>query len=390
MVLAAREEVELTPDRASMTVRLVPGSEIAEIAPLWRTLEQSLDRPGLACGWTWTETWLAHYGDLVPHHFAVAEQGGAVRGLALVTQGVRQKRGPVPVKTVHIGTAGEPAEDGICVEYNRLLVAPPDRAAFAHGLFAAVRSSGLKWEEFLLDGFVPEDTTPFLQEDASFFVRREPCPTADLAEIRASGGDVTAALGKSTRASIRRSIRGFGAFTTEWSQSPDHASAIFDELIALHQRRWAEAGKPGVFASRRFAAFHRALIPRLLALEAAFLFRVRGDLGTIGCLYGFVEDGRVLFYQSGFGQFADGKLSPGLVTHALCMQACLERGLREYDFLMGDMRYKRELSTTERELVWAVASRPGLKGRLLTLARQRKYGARGPGSGTSGGDEPAS
>jgi CelD/BcsL family acetyltransferase involved in cellulose biosynthesis len=333
-----------------------------------------LGRPGIACGWTWTKTWLEHFGDLVPHWFAIAEDGGMVRGLALVTQGVRQKVGPVPVKTVHLGTAGEPIEDGICVEYNRLLVDASDRPAFARGIFAAVRSSGLKWEEFLLDGFVPEDAAPFLEEDASFFVRREPCPTSDLQAIRAAGGDVIASLGKSTRASVRRGLRGFGNAVTEWADTPDQAKDILDELIELHQRRWQEAGKPGAFAGERFRAFHRALIPRLLAEDAAYLFRVTSDLGTIGCLYGFIENGRVLFYQSGFGRFADGKLSPGLVAHALCMQACLDKGLNEYDFLMGDMRYKRELSNIERELVWAVASRPGIKGRLLTLARRRKYG----------------
>ena len=39
------------------------------------------------------------------------------------------------------------------------------------------------------------------------------------------------------------------------------------------------------------------------------------------------------------------------------MQACLERGLDEYDFLAGESRYKRELSNTERTLIWAVAGR---------------------------------
>lgn len=365
--------VTRTPSLGEISVRLLPSSAVSRVASMWRTLEDALPNPGLACGWTWTQTWLAHFGDLVPHRFAVAERDGEVRGLALVTQGVRQKRGPVPVKTVHIGTAGEPAEDSVCVESNSLLVAPDDRAAFARGLFAAVNADGPKWEEFLLDGFVPDDAAPFLDQDASFFVRREPCPTADLAAIRQNGGDVIAALGKSTRASIRRSIRGFGDVTTEWSETPDQAAAILDDLIDLHQRRWTESGKSGVFASHRFTGFHRELIPHLMSEGKAFLFRARGDEGTIGCLYGFIEDGRVLFYQSGFGQFADSKLSPGLVTHALCMQQCLDRGLREYDFLMGDMRYKRELSTTERELIWAVASRRGLKGRLLTIARQRKY-----------------
>lgn len=373
MVLAVRNDSHMAQCTGTLSVRLASGPSVAATAPVWQELERSLGSPGLTCGWTWTRTWLDHYGDLVPHQFAVAEEDGVVVGLALVTQGVRQKRGPVPIKTVHIGTAGEPATDGICVESNRLLVAPEHRAAFAQGIFAAVKSNGPKWEEFMLDGFVPEDAAPFLTADASFFVRREPCPTADLAAIRANGGDVIAALGKSTRASIRRGIRGFGTVETEWSRSPEHAAEILDELIDLHQRRWTEAGKPGVFASDRFSSFHRALIPRLLAEDAAFLFRAKGGQGTIGCLYGFIEDGRVLFYQSGFGQFADGKLSPGLVTHALCMQECLNRGLREYDFLMGDMRYKRELSTTERELVWAVASRGGIKGRLLTMARQRRH-----------------
>ena len=202
----------------------------------------------------------------------------------------------------------------------------------------------------MLDGFVPEERHRSWLKIASFFVRREPCPTSDLAAIRAAGGDFIASLGKSTRASVRRGIRGFGNVRTEWAELPPRLESILDELIELHQRRWLEAGKPGAFAGDRFSAFHRALIPRLLAEDAAYLFRVTSDLGTVGCLYGFIENGRVLFYQSGFGQFADSKLSPGLVTHALCMQDCLDRGLNEYDFLMGDMRYKRELSNTEREL----------------------------------------
>lgn len=374
MVLAVRAVADPSTALSPLTVRLVPGSEIPSIAVLWQALERSLGRPGVVCGWTWTRTWLDHFGDLVPHWFAVAEEDGMVRGLALVTQGVRQKVGPVPVKTIHLGTAGEPIEDGICVEYNRLLVGAAHRPGFARGIFAAVRTSGLKWEEFLLDGFVPEDAAPFLEEDASFFVRREPCPTSDLRAIRASGGDVIASLGKSTRASVRRGIRGFGTVVTDWGDTPEQAENILDELIELHQRRWEEAGKPGAFAGERFRAFHRALIPRLLSENAAYLFRVMSDLGTVGCLYGFIENGRVLFYQSGFGQFADTKLSPGLVAHALCMQAYLDKGLNEYDFLMGEMRYKRELSNTERELVWAVASRPGIKGRLLTMARRRRYG----------------
>jgi len=80
----------------------------------------------------------------------------------------------------------------------------------------------------------------------------------------------------------------------------------------------------------------------------------------------------LLFYQSGFAAFDDNKLKPGLVTHALCMQACRERGLTEYNFLAGESRYKQELATMEQELVWAVARQRRLKFFLVDRLRRAR------------------
>jgi CelD/BcsL family acetyltransferase involved in cellulose biosynthesis len=77
----------------------------------------------------------------------------------------------------------------------------------------------------------------------------------------------------------------------------------------------------------------------------------------------------VLFYQSGLAQFGDNRLRAGLVTHLHCMRACLERGFDEYDFLVGEARYKEELATGSRELVWASLRRPRLRLALLDAAR---------------------
>jgi CelD/BcsL family acetyltransferase involved in cellulose biosynthesis len=57
------------------------------------------------------------------------------------------------------------------------------------------------------------------------------------------------------------------------------------------------------------------------------------------------------------------------------MQACLEHGLIEYDFLAGDSRYKRDLSNSSRELVWATAERPAWRWRMMdALAHLRDRG----------------
>jgi CelD/BcsL family acetyltransferase involved in cellulose biosynthesis len=73
----------------------------------------------------------------------------------------------------------------------------------------------------------------------------------------------------------------------------------------------------------------------------------------------------VLFYQSGLARFEDRTITPGFVAFCLCMQACYERGFSEYDFLAGDSRYKRDLATGARQLVWATATRPAVRWRAM-------------------------
>ena len=96
----------------------------------WRQLENRIGDRGLSCSADWTEVWLSVYGDLVPHRFLMAIDGqdGRLVGICLVTEGIEQKDGPLPIRTLHIGTAGEPDADSVCVEYNRLLVEPQREA----------------------------------------------------------------------------------------------------------------------------------------------------------------------------------------------------------------------------------------------------------------------
>jgi CelD/BcsL family acetyltransferase involved in cellulose biosynthesis len=297
----------------------------------------------------------------------------------LLTEGVGRRRGPFLVRTLHLGTAGEPHGEGVYVEYNRLLVDVRDRAAFARAVIATVHRQS-RWEELRLDGFVPEDAEALRAAEPRLRSTRLPCPVMDLGAVRADGGTVLDHLRSSVRWRIRRSVRALGPVDVEWASDIGTALEIFDELVALHQARWAAAGRPGAFASGRVIAFHRDLIPAMLERDEVMLFRARAAGDTIGCLYGHVEDGRLLSYQSGFARFVDNRIKPGLAVHALCMEACLERGLSEYDLLAEADRYKQELATTQRELIWAYA--PRLRPRPLAIhavraVRERTLRARG-------------
>jgi CelD/BcsL family acetyltransferase involved in cellulose biosynthesis len=158
---------------------------------------------------------------------------------------------------------------------------------------------------------------------------------------------------------VRQSLRAYGELETEVARTPAQARDVLDELIDLHGRRWAADGAPGAFASPRLVGFHRDLADRWVGSGRVRLFRARAGGETVGCLYGMVEDDRLLFYQSGLRAEADNRRRPGLVAHVAFMEACRLDGLREYDFLAGESRYKRELSTGAVELLWGTVRRPG-------------------------------
>jgi hypothetical protein len=358
---------------AGVLVRWLSSSERASAGRIWEALQTPVGNDALACSWEWTSVWLAHYGDVVPHRFAIGEVEGVPCGIALVTNGVGRKRGPFKVRSVHLGTAGEPRGEGVFVEYNRILVEPEHRRGFALALLNELRGEP-GWHELSLDGFAPEDAAPFLEAEPLLEARPEACLTMDLRSAESANGTVLSALGSGTRRQVRRGLKALGEdVETEWAETPEHALDILAELIELHQRHWIALGHPGAFASPRFVGFHRELVPRLLPKDAVILFRVRADGRTVGCLYNFIERRRVLSYQTGFAPHP-GRTSPGVVSFALCMQACFERGLTEYDFLAGDSAYKRQLSTTTRELVWATGRRPARRWRVmdyLAAARRR-------------------
>jgi CelD/BcsL family acetyltransferase involved in cellulose biosynthesis len=343
-----------------IAISALPGAERAVAAEHWTALERTVEQPALSCSWAWTETWLAHYGDVVPHRFLVGSADGEPCGIALVTEAPRR---PLRPRTLHLGTAGEPPSSSVYVERNALLVAPADRAAFATALLDRLTADG-GWDRLRFNGLRAEDAEALLAGRADVTRDEQESPIADLT----AGEDVVDALSGSRRQRVRRALRGFGDVDAEWAQTPAQAGEILDELIALHQARWSAEGAPGAFASERFTAFHRALIERLLPEGRIALLRVRRGAEVVGCLYGFVEDGRLLFYQSGLRRYEDNRLKAGVVAHVAFMRACREHGLTAYDFLAPAARYKQELATRAEPLVWAELIRPSWRTRLAQVA----------------------
>lgn len=366
----------VTADDA-VRIRLRDPDAIDEVADAWRHVEAGCPRVPLAVSWSWTATWLRHYGDIVRPRFAIAERAGEPCAVALLVRGL-ERPARVPIRTLHLGTAGEPAVDNVCVEYNDLLCVPGTRPAVLREL-AATLAADSRWDELRLDG-VPGDDLGTRLAEALPGTRRiaspHPARYFDLTRLE-PGADIASALPSGPRRRLRASLRAFEArapLRIEWPDDPSDAELILDELVELHQRRWQDAGNPGSFASLRFRAFHRDLVRHGVENGTTAVVRVHCGGRTVGALYLLRDGDRALFYQSGLAPFDDNRLRPGLVAHALAMQACRERGFVAYDFLAGDARYKRDLATDSQELTWTRVQRPRLRLRGLDVARRLRHG----------------
>lgn len=376
-------------DGDSLELSLVPGEDEAACLALWEQLEKRLGHARLTSQVSWVRRWLRHYGDMVEHQFAVGKAGGRVRGIALVVRSTHQRRGPFRLRTIHLGTAGEPHAHSVVVEFNTLLVEQAWETCFMRQLLDTLGSDAGGWDEIRFDGIDPQDWRAMGEVMPPFsgsVVRRSTVREhryCDLAELRGRNQDLLSSLGGSTRSNLKRRLKQYKALESDWAGDLPAALGIFEELKQLHQQRWQSAGSPGAFASERFAQFQRGLLEDLFDEGRVVVFRARDGQETIGCLLLLVEQGRLLDYLSGFAPLERGK-SPGMVTHYLCMEEALKRGYLAYDFLAGDKRHKENLGKCAGELHWVSWSRITWKhclcevlGRIRALCRTVLGSARG-------------
>ncbi len=379
-----------TEERGPESLRLlVYGAHETELVlSWWRELEAELESVPLACSVGWTETWLRVYAETVRPWFIVGSVADRVCGICLLTESRSRRLLGMPVTSLHLGTAGEPLGESVCVEYNDLLAKPEYCQDFVRQLLELVVQEPA-WSELHLEGIPALSVEQgSLLEAAQAIVGQSPnaaehkkqlqlqvrereCRYFDLQATRESGSDILSQLGRSTRSNLKRRLKQVGSTRVEWAESAPQAEDIFTQLVALHQARWNSVGQPGAFARERFLRFQQEWISYAWDRGEVALARIHTATDTMGCLYFLVDRGRLLDYVSGFADFQEFG-SPGLLSHYLCMEEALKRDYRAYDFLVGEKRHKENLGKSQQMLQWVTCTRPNWRHRLHDTLRTGK------------------
>ncbi len=359
-------------------IALAQVTDFAALGERWRALEARADCSFFQ-SWTWT-------GCLAEERFPdpvllEARQDGETVALALFN------RRRFVRETLLLGETGDPVHDSPFIEYNGVLVARRASLTLRDCLRAA-----RWWPIGTVRPWLPRRLVLSGVGDAMLDAARvagpvklrrsERSPSIDLAQVRATGGNLLDLLSANTRYQLRRSERSYAALGTlaaHRAATVAEAHGWLDELATLHQAIWTTRGRPGAFAQPFFARFHHALIDRGMPRGEISLLRVTAGDQVVGLLYNFRYRGRSLAYQGGFDYAGAGRhQKPGLTCHHQAINLAATAGLDRYDLLAGEDRYKRSLASDATRLHWLEIG-PG--GSIAALGRKmaRRVPARSSG-----------
>lgn len=347
-----------------------------QIAPLWDVMAENSPYSSFYLSEDWTSIWLEVFGESLNPRILVFEVDAVPVGVCLLVEDA-VRRGPFRVSRVYLNTGAGTSGERPFMEFNSLLCIAGWEEKIATALGDYLRE--LEWDEFAIEGICPSPMLSWLHvntlPDLGATVKVRSSCYVDLDRLRACKRRYESSLSSNTREQLRRSVRRYekiGPVNVEPARDLLQAQAFFEHMRRMHQARWIERGENGAFGGGCVLDFHRLLIRRGFPKGSIQMLRVSAGTQTIGILYNFVQHGKVYFFQSGFNYKLGKNCKPGIVTHALAIQHCLDAGFSDYDFLAGDARYKRSLSTDCRPLEWVVFSRPGMRLAVIELLRAMK------------------
>ena len=327
--------------------RIAGGFELAAIIDAWNRLAGTIPfRRG-----DWMSTWWTHYGRPPAELcvLAVEDGRGALVGLApwFIEPSAGQGR------VLRFLGSGE-----VCSDYLSLVSQPGREGEVAREIGDWLSGPGIEaWDLIELIGAEAGD--PAIRALArqlqlrDYLIHERPGMNCWSVALPATWDEFLAGLPSSRRAKIRQALRKHfdsGQATTHRLTDPADLDRRFEMIVDLHQRRHRGLGQAGCFASRPFAAFHREISARLLALGKLRLMWTELAGRPIAAEYDFVDGDTVYYYQTGIEPDAI-KVGPGWLGMIGSLKQAVEAGYRTFDFLRGDEAYKTSWGARPRATV---------------------------------------
>ena len=344
----------------NITASVRPITSLLDTEKYWRSTEL-LANGSFFQSWNWVGAWL----ELLPVEsrpkLFVLENKSRTIGVGIVIQKKISRRKIINSNCLFLNESGIPDLDALTIEHNGILTEKSqDKTTCVNNMISTICRDMPDWDEFIISGISGENITDYL--NAAYennlkvkMLDTKPYFYVDLDEIRASGKDYISCLSSNTRQQLRRTIKAYGgldALSICQVTDVDEALHFYEKMKKLHQPYWQAKGYSGAFSDHNRDEFHKNLIVTGIPDGSVQLLKISTNKIDIGYLYNFVKGGVVYNYQGGFLYQDKPIFRPGMISHYMAIQYNINNCLNIYDFLAGDHRYKKSLSTVEGEMYW--------------------------------------
>ena len=196
-----------------------------------------------------------------------------------------------------------------------------------------------------------------IMRERGYFVQIEQEDICPVIPLPSTWDDYLAGLNKHQRHEIRRKVRRIQQDADHhwYIVGPEHElQSEMEHFIDLHQKSDQDKETFMDETMRRF--FHRITEVAQAAgwLQLAFI-EVNGVRAAT--MLNFDYGDRILVYNSGYDPSVYGRLSPGIVLLAYCIQHAISQGRQWFDFLQGDEEYKFRFGGKKTEVYRMLVTR---------------------------------
>jgi CelD/BcsL family acetyltransferase involved in cellulose biosynthesis len=343
-------------------------TELEKLKPDWNDLLFRSRASSIFLTWEWLETWYNVIDRKVDLYVvAVRDDAGKLVGIAPFYRAQLRF-----MKVIRFRTLRFVADTATGAEYADWITDPEVEDIVCREITENLAARLADWDAIWLPnvagwtGALERITRPLGAAGLPFHVR-----SRDFSAIQLAGnlGDYEASVPAKRRQQMRRNSRRVSSIEgvefvrcTTTNQLQGFLGALFD----LHQRRWQTVGLEG--------AFRRKPVEEAFYREFASVALDRGWLGLFGLTqhgvfkavqFGYIFGNTYHQLQEGFDPDFEQGAGNALRHHAL--EACMDDGVRSYDFLGGWTEHKRRWGAELRLGHDVFIGAKKLKSRLLFL-----------------------
>ncbi len=321
----------------------VRREELAQLQPEWARLLERQPDPVPFQHPAWQRVWLEVFQDGRDLLLFSARDGDELVGVAPLL-----RDGDSLTLVGHYS---------IC-DYMDFVVAP-DRC---RDVFDAILTTLTKedWSQLDLRGLRDGSTTltelAAVAESAGLTVEREEEAVAPRVELPGDWEEYVSSLAKKNRHELRRKLRnlqGEGDLQLQTYTSREDVEAHLPILLRFMVD--SRQDKANFMSEQMGLFFHKAT--QALAEEGLLsLYELELNGKPVASVLCFDQGGQLYLYNSGYDpEYA--RMSVGVASKALCVQAAIEEGKHCIDFLRGDEEYKYRLGAENQQIYRLVIKR---------------------------------